>query len=195
MLTDTEVVEAFIEDSLRGRETLQANPLLKSECLRGINELISKQDGLLIKVDIHQQPIEFLVRHGTAYEDWLHDLFQRHQFITTDRSGSDRFYRYRRFQVLPGYQVNCESARQLWKSWRTLRRMTQNREKAKALMIQGGQSWTEVQSMTVSNEMLFINTPEGEVVTHMSDAVFWLSQPALATTQKKSYWKRRYGLR
>lgn len=197
MLTDKELIQTFIEDTLMGREVLLANKNFKSESLHRMNHLISKREGILIKVDVLEFPITFSVRSGSSYEDLLHEVFRELSFITADRAGSSQFYQYRRFQVLPGYKVNCETASHLWKSWRLLSRMSRHFNKAQALLIQGGYSWTEVQSMTVSNELLFINTPEGEVVAHMTDPIFWLSQPELSVNkkaEKPSHLKRRFGL-
>jgi hypothetical protein len=176
MLSDRELVTAFIAESLQGRPVLYANTTLRAESIGHCNQLISKQHGVLVKITLDKKPLEFLVRQETAYSSWLHPIFQSHQFVSTDRSTNCQFYSYRQMSVLPGYGVNCDAAKNLWKSWRTIHKLYRTLDRSQALMVQHRNSWQPVKNIAMSNEMLFIETAFGETTTHLSDKILWLEK-------------------
>ena len=176
MLSDTELMEAFLEASIRGQETLLANKQFLAESRFGVNQLTSKQAGLLIKVNVQEQPVQFWVRHDVPNREQIHALLERQQFLTTGPLSEDGFCRYQYFPVKPGYTLNRQSARALWKNWRTLYRLNENMAQAQKLLIKGGHDWEQIQKMTISNNLLFIETPTGETTSHMDDDIAWLSE-------------------
>lgn len=182
MLSDTQLIESFIEDSIRSREPLLANKALMAECRFGSNQLLGKQTGLLAKVDIREQPLQFLIRQGTPFQGLLDEALQRHQFIGTGKTNTDGFLSYEYLPVKAGYTLNRQPARALWKNWRTLYRMQENLDKAQKLMVKNGHDWEAIQKITMSNQMMFIETASGETVSHMDDAIAWLSEAQAAAT-------------
>lgn len=184
MLSKTELVEAFVEASIRGQDTLLANKQFLAENRFGTNQLIDKQAGLSIKVDVKQQPIQFWVRRDTSDYDWIQALLKQHQFFESGTQGEDGFCSYQYVAAKDGYTLNRQSARALWKNWRSLYRMHENMAKAQKLLIKGGHDWEQVKKMTVSNNLLFVETPEGETTYNMDDAIAWLSEiPKTEPTQ------------
>jgi hypothetical protein len=176
MLSDRELVTAFITESLQGRPVLYANTTLRAESIGLTNQLISKQHGLIVKITLDQKPFNFFVRQENAYSTWLHSIFQSHQLVSTDRFTNNQFYSYRQMNVLPGYGVNCDIAKNLWKSWRTIQKLYRILDRNQALMIQHKNSWQPVKNIAMSNEMLFIETALGETATHLSDKILWLEK-------------------
>ncbi|MEL6327403.1 MAG: hypothetical protein AAFQ61_10935 [Cyanobacteria bacterium J06626_23] len=176
MLSDTELIESCVEDSIRGREALLANKLRFAECRFGTNQLMSKQAGLLAKVSVKEQPPQFWVRQSTPNQALLDELLQRHQFVGSGQPDGEGFVSYEYLPVKQGYTLNRQPARALWKNWRTLYRMQENMAKAQKLLVKGGHDWEEVKKITVSNQLMFIETAEGETVSHMDDAIAWLSE-------------------
>lgn len=176
MLSETELIEAFLEASIRGQETLLANKQFLAESRFGVNQLVSKQAGLLVKVNVQKQPVQFWVRHDAPNREQIHKLLEQQQFLTTGKQNDDGFCGYQYFPVKQGYALNCQSARALWKSWRTLYRLNENMAQARKLLIKGGHDWEQIQKITISNNLLFIETPTGETTSHMDDDIAWLSE-------------------
>ncbi|MDB9527539.1 hypothetical protein PN498_16190 [Oscillatoria sp. CS-180] len=180
MLSETELVEAFIEASIHGQETLLANKQFLAESRFGTNHLMHKQTGLLAKVNVKQDPTEFWVRHDAPNYEWFQDLLQQHQFLSTGQHTDDGLSSYQHVPSKDGYTLNCQPARALWKNWRTLYRMYENMDKAQKLLIREGHDWEQIRSMTVSSNVLFIETPAGETSCSMDDAIAWLSETETA---------------
>ena len=176
MLSDIQLVQTFVEDSLRSREVLLANKALMAECRFGSNQLMGKQVGVLAKVNIKDQPLRFWVRQGTPYQALLDETLQRNQFVVGAEPDSDGFMGYGHMPTKEGYTLNQQPARALWRNWRTLYRMQENLAKAEKLLIQSGEDWEVIQKITMSNQMMFIETKSGETVSHMNDEIAWLSE-------------------
>ncbi|MGD1865713.1 MAG: hypothetical protein ACFB0D_14265 [Phormidesmis sp.] len=176
MLTNTELVKAFIESSVRQQEVLLANPSFRAESLCGINQLISKKDGVQIKVNSQESPLQFYLRHNSPHTLALRSLLNRHQFLLAESASDSRFEAYRYFSVRRGYEFNCNTGRALWKNWRAIKRLSSNASK---VLVKQGTSWAEIQQIGVSNELIFIETADKkEVVHNFSDSVLWLNKVA-----------------
>ena len=176
MLSETELLEAFVEASIRGEDVLLANKQFMAESRFGTNHLTSKQAGLLAKVNVKEQPIQFWIRNDAPNREQLDKLLKRQQFLTTGRQSGDGFWGYQYFPAKQGYNLNCKSARMLWKNWRTLYRMHENMAQAQKLLIKNGHDWEQIKKITVSNNVMFIETPTGEATSHMDDAIAWMSE-------------------
>lgn len=183
MLSDTELIEAFFETSIRGQETLLANKQFLAESRFGVNQLIGKRTGLLVKVNVQQQPLQFWVRHDAPNHEQLQEVLEQQQFIETGKQSDDGFHSYQHIPVKSGYTLNCQSARLLWKNWRTLYRMNENMAQAQKLLIREGHDWEQVKRMTVSGNVLFIETPTGETTSRLDEDIAWLSEKQTAPAQ------------
>lgn len=174
MLTNTELVEAFIESSVRQKEVLLANASFKAESLCGINQLISHKEGVQLKIDIRQGPLQFNLRRQSPHTLFLRSLLNRHQFLMAEGAEGTPFETYRYFSVKRGYQFNCTTGRALWKNWRAIKRLSSNVSK---MMVKKEGAWAEVRAIGVSNELIFIETADQkEVVHNFDDAVLWLTK-------------------
>ncbi|MEO1297141.1 MAG: hypothetical protein AAFW75_15415 [Cyanobacteria bacterium J06636_16] len=180
MLSDTELIEAFFEASIHGQETLLANKQFLAESRFGVNQLIGKRTGLLVKVNVQQQPLQFWVRHDAPNHEQLQEVLEQQQFIETGKQSDDGFHSYQHIPVKSGYTLNCQSARLLWKNWRTLYRMNENMAQAQKLLIREGHDWEQVKRMTVSGNVLFIETPTGETTSRLDEDIAWLSEKQTA---------------
>ncbi|MEO0537312.1 MAG: hypothetical protein AAF215_26080 [Cyanobacteria bacterium P01_A01_bin.123] len=184
MLSETELLEAFVEASIRGQDTLLANKQFIAESRFGINHLISKKSGLVVKVNVKEQPVQFWIRHDAPNREQLDELLKQQQFLTTGTQSDDGFCGYQYFPAKQGYDLHCQSARVLWRNWRTLYRMHENMAQAQKLLIKGGHDWEQIKKITVANNVMFIETPDGETTSHMDDAIAWLSEvPPARPTQ------------
>ncbi|MGF1524575.1 MAG: hypothetical protein ACFBSF_19805 [Leptolyngbyaceae cyanobacterium] len=180
MLSDKELIETFFESSINGRETLLANKQFLAESRFGVNQLIGKRTGLLAKVNVQQQPIQFWVRHDAPNHEQLQEVLEQQQFIATGKQSDDGFHSYQHIPVKSGYTLNCQSARLLWKNWRTLYRLNENMAQAQKLLIRDGHDWEQIKRMTVSGNVLFIETPAGETTSRLDEDIAWLSEERTA---------------
>ena len=180
MLSDIELIEAFFEASIRGQDPLLANKHFLAENRFGVNHLISNQAGLLVKVNVQEQPLKFWVRHDAPNHEQLQELLQQQQFLQMGKQTDDGFYGYQHIPVKPGYTLNRQSARALWKNWRTLHRMNENMAQAQKLLIREGHDWEQIKRLTISGNLLFIETPTRETTSRLDEGIAWLSevQPA-----------------
>ncbi|MGB7248549.1 MAG: hypothetical protein WBC73_06390 [Phormidesmis sp.] len=198
MLNDTQLVENFIEASLQGKEILLANKLLSAGSVCGTNQLISRQQGVLIKVDLQKQPMQFLVRRQVTGTQWLHKLLYQHQLISTFQGESDYFDTYRYIAINKGYQFNCNTGHALWKSWREQRHLyrgpaQQDQTKASKLLIAEDHKWAEATNITMGNGLMFVQTSNHtELVYHLKDTVLWLSAEASAPPENQSEKQHTY---
>ncbi|MGC1527480.1 MAG: hypothetical protein WA783_15650, partial [Phormidesmis sp.] len=72
--------------------------------------------------------------------------------------------------------------RALWKNWRAIKRLSKSTSK---LLVRQGTTWTSIRAISVSNELMFIETADNtEVVHSLKDSVLWLDKVAQKTTQK-----------
>jgi len=185
MLTNTELIETFIENSLRQKEVLLANPTFNAETICGVNQLISHKDGPLIKVDIRSQPKQFYLRQKSPHTLLLKQLLHRHQFLAAENGQGDTntaFDIYRYFSVQRGYQFNYDTGRALWKNWRAIKRLSESTSK---LLVRQETTWSAIRAISVSNELMFIETADNtEVVHSLKDSVLWLDKAAQETTQQ-----------
>ncbi|MEO0646626.1 MAG: hypothetical protein AAFZ17_10795, partial [Cyanobacteria bacterium J06650_10] len=166
------------------------------------------QGSILLKVSLSQELTEFHLRRDTPHKLFLQNLLSHHQFLMAHSNYSARsqtvenqntrnsntkeskiretidphFDIYRYFSVKHGYQFNCNTGRALWKNWRAIKRLSSNASK---LLIRStgqtnnGKTWTEIQSIGVSNELIFIETADHkELVHNFEDAVQWLNKVA-----------------
>lgn len=176
MLTNTELVDAFIESSVRGEEVLLSNSSFRAESLCGINQLMSHKDGIQIKVDLQKSPLQFYLRRNTPHTILLRSLLNSQQFLLSASTSDSQFATYQYFSVRRGYEFNCNTGRALWKNWRAIKRLSSNASK---VLVKQGNTWAEIQSIGVSNELIFIETAnKTEVVHNFEDSVLWLNKVA-----------------
>lgn len=183
MLTNTELVEAFIENSLRHKQVLLSNQTFSAESLCDTNQLTSHQNGILLKAKTNQRSTQFYLRKNTPHYRFLQKLLSQHQFLLAQdgqETNAPHFDIYRYFSIKHGYQFNCNTGRALWKNWRAIKRLSANTSK---LLVRSAEknkaqiAWTEVQSIGVSNELIFIETADNkELVHNFEDAILWLNK-------------------
>ncbi|MEM9089846.1 MAG: hypothetical protein AAGC93_13995 [Cyanobacteria bacterium P01_F01_bin.53] len=176
MLNNTELVEAFVEASLRQKEILLSNTSLRAECVCGVNQLISRQDGVLMKMNL-REPVQFWLRRQSTYSSWLSDLLHQHQFLMAEKSSDAHFDAYRYFSIKPGYQLNINLGRELWRSWRQLSRLSvKGTNVSKFQLHTGEENWADIRAIATSNELMFIETTDGVEIMHcLDDTLRWLS--------------------
>jgi hypothetical protein len=179
---DIKVVNAFIEDSLKGREALAVSPRLRAETISGINQLICKSEGVLANASVRVPSPQFQIRLNTTYLDYLSQALAARCFIpcdSVDRSqppANDLFIAYELFQVPPGYRLYCTTAQKLWRIWW----LDYKRETAQSVLasvfVRCRSTWYQLRDVAVSNQLIYVTTLGSEQVFHPDDLMFWLNK-------------------
>ncbi|MEL6162030.1 MAG: hypothetical protein AAFQ40_10345 [Cyanobacteria bacterium J06623_5] len=176
---NTILVETFIEASLRRREVLISNADFQATTIYGTNQLTSSHDGVLIKVNLQQQPIQFHLRRKSAHRLFLQEQLNRSQFLKTKSIQDHHFDTYCYYSVKRGYHFNCNKGHALWRTWRELKARLKTTGREHKLLIQQEQKWPVIQAIHVSNELMFIETQDsGEIIQNFSEPVLWLEKEA-----------------
>ncbi|MEL6351266.1 MAG: hypothetical protein AAFR58_05835 [Cyanobacteria bacterium J06627_28] len=177
MISNKELLEAFVQASVRRQEVLMANKLFKAETVCGMNQLISKQEGILIKVTLHPQ-VQFSVRRNSSQQLLLREALNKYQFLKSSTNEGDYFDTYAYYSITQGYEFNCNSAKTLWKNWRAIKLLSDRMVKGSKLLVKKEQTWREVQDISVSNELMFIETADNteELIHNLDDSILWLEE-------------------
>ncbi|MEL6902156.1 MAG: hypothetical protein AAFP07_14465 [Cyanobacteria bacterium J06606_4] len=171
------LVEAFIEASLRRQEVLVANADFQATSVYGTNQLANSHEGVLIKVNLQQHPLQFHLRRQSAHRLFLQEQLNRNQFLKTKSAEDPHFDTYCYHCIKRGYHFNCNKGHVLWKTWRARKTHFQDANQEARLLIQQAQKWLVIRAIHVSNELMFIET-EGnlEIVQNFSEPVLWLEK-------------------
>ena len=154
-----------------------ANKLLKAETVCGMNQLISKQEGILTKGTLHPQ-IQFSVRRNSSQEKLLCEALNKYQFLKSSTNEGNHFDTYSYYSITQGYEFNSNTAKTQWKNRRHNKELTAKKDKGTKLLIKKEQTWSEVQDISVSNELMIIETADNteELIHNFDDSVLWLEE-------------------
>jgi hypothetical protein len=179
---DIKVVNAFIEDTLKGREALAASPRLRAETISGVNQLICKTEGVLANAPVKAPNPQFQIRLNTTYLDYLSQALAARCFIphdALDRSkpeANDLFIDYELFQVPPSYKLYCTQAQKLWRIWWLSHKHRDARSMLMNAFVRCRSTWYQLREVAVSNQLIYITTLGSEQVYHPEDLLFWLNK-------------------
>ena len=183
-LSDEELIDQFVQDSLQNREVLLANANLTAQANRCPdhtiqNQLLSKGEGLVASSQLNHEYPEFIIRDQCSFWYSLNYSLARHHFIPIEQKSQKQFSSYQYVKVPQGYQMACTKAMELWRMWwKYYRRARHGSRLALNLLVRVRQTWYPIQNLEVSNGLLFIQTLVDENTLHGEDLVFWLEKDA-----------------
>lgn len=178
MLSEVELTQAFVEASLQGKEALLANHNLLAQRVFDSNQLISKTEGVILSAKLTESPTEFLMKVNSDYWVVLNQVLATHGFLSASETPSRGFYPYRHFTIPSGYQLNCDSARGLWRTWWKYRRHAAHTVLPLHLLIRMRHTWYPIRDIMCGNGLIFVQTLGSEVHVHIDDLVCWLNKVA-----------------
>lgn len=182
MLSDLELIEEFIKDSYRGRDVLLANHVLRAQQISGQNQLMSKTEGVLLKINVQETPPQFLVKTGSTHWELIAQTLANQQFICGDQSGHNGYYPFCYCRLPKGYQLNCTKSMMLWRSWWKYRQRIAKLGLSSELWIRSRETWYPIRNVICSQGFIFIQTLGSEISLHSEDLVTWLSKTAAKPT-------------
>ena len=183
-LSDEELIDQFIQESLQNREVLLANAHLTAQANYFSdhtiqNQLLSKGEGLVVSSRINHEYPEFIVRDHSSIWYSLNYALARHHFIPIQQQPQPQFSSYQYVKIPQGYQMACTKAIELWRMWwKYYRRARHGSRLALNLLVRVRQTWYPIQNLEVSNGLLFIKTLVDENTLQGEDLIFWLEKEA-----------------
>ena len=115
-LTDTELIEAFVEGFLQSQPVLLSNFNLRTEPLFDSLQLISKKEGVIATADLQGAPITMKIRQTCSGGSLLHTVMAKQDFYPLTKVGAGDIYLYRYWRAPEGYEINCTTAKELWRT-------------------------------------------------------------------------------
>jgi len=169
-LDDLTLIQRFVE----GKASLEANPNLRVESALDTTRLFTKRGAFLAAVKLAVDIRSVLVRQESQYCEVISQTLLEHDFMPTGVTEQGLMC-YEHQPVPEGYEMKHTEARSLWKAWRTKLYPPSAQSIQPKPMIHTSQGWQRVQNISISQELLFVETLAEEVMIHSSDRIVWLS--------------------
>jgi hypothetical protein len=176
MLSDSELIQKFVEDSIQNREVLLSNGTLRAQRVFGINELNSKKESRLLLARPGGALPQFYAKANSSYWACINQILASQNFLISGEINPQGFYPYNHFKVPAGYQLNCTKSTLLWRRWWRYRQKITTTVIPQELWIRTRQTWYPIKNLTCSNELVYIQTLGSEVCVHTEDLVVWLER-------------------
>ncbi|MCM1983420.1 hypothetical protein [Lyngbya confervoides] len=117
-LSDEQIIEIYIDGILRGERPLESNANLRIEPVLNSMQLLSNRDGAISTVNLKHIPTVVEARENSSYWGCIHQKLTQQGYMPFEKKADTPVYRYRYCEAPPNYQLNCTSAKSLWRiSW------------------------------------------------------------------------------
>jgi hypothetical protein len=173
MLSDSELIQQFVTDSIQGREVLLANRLLRAQQVYDQNQLLDRSGAVLLAARLHDTPIEFLARPNSDHWQNITAALASHSFLMIGGKPESRLVSFQHCKLPDGYQLFCTPAKYLWKIWWHHRRQVSNRSIQLDLLTRSRSTWYGVKDIAYGQGFIYIKTLGDEINVTMDDLVIW----------------------
>lgn len=174
MLTDKELIIEFVEYSLRKKQILLSNSALRAESVYDSNQMIAKNEGIILKMNFNGTIQEFLLKKNSCYWSLISEALVGYNFILTGKIDRFGFYSFQYDQIPQKYQVMCTKSVVLWKMWWKHRNNTRGKVIPLELLVRKRNSWYPVRDLVISQGLIYITTLGTELTIAQDDWVTWL---------------------
>lgn len=174
MLSDAELIQAFVEHSIQQKEVLLANRMLRGQQVGNRNQLLDKTIGLVLTAQPTEASLQFWLRGETPYWEMGNQILASHCFIVMGASDKNQFYPYEYCKPPQGYQMNCTKAVHLWRAWWQHRKNIINTALPLELMIRSRNTWYPIRDIVFGQGFLYIKTLGAEIDITADDMICWL---------------------
>ncbi|NEQ50147.1 MAG: hypothetical protein F6K11_08460 [Leptolyngbya sp. SIO3F4] len=166
----------LINTFLKGEDSLLANRELRIEKVRDETQLLTTQGILLAKGRLKQRLPQVVVRLQSDYWQIIHELALKASFIPQniqqERAAGEKFAQYAHLSVPAGYQVHCQEASALWKTWWINHRRLQLMD----MLLLCGNRWYPINQMMCETGTIYIKTWRGEKIFSIADTIIWIDR-------------------
>jgi hypothetical protein len=182
MLSNLELMRAFVYSSIQKQEVLLSNPFLTAQTVYQSTQVMAKTEGVIAIAELAYTPSLFLVNATSSYWEIMNEVFADYSYILTGELDRRGFYQYRYCQVPNGYEMHGTKSVLLWRAWWKYRKYALQVGIPLELMIRTRDAWYPIRDLNISDGLLYIKTLGNEIAVHADDLVTWLSK-----TQPNSY--------
>ncbi len=181
MLSNSELIQAFVQHSCNNREVLLANPELRAESVCGANQLIAKGEGVVLTTRQMSTSLQFSVKSSSHHWHTMVGALAESGFLMTGNPNPQRFYTFQYYKMPKGYQSHCAESVILWRFWWKHRKRILQAGVPTELFIRTRDTWYPIRNLFISDSVLFVQTFGSEIPFHVSDLVVWLSKKSEST--------------
>lgn len=174
MLSDLELIQAFIKNSIEGKEVLLSNPNLRAEKIYDSNQLSCKGEGLLLTFKLNDKLPVFRLKEDTSYWESINQVLVARNYLLFGKIDNKRFYQYQYVQLPKGYEGNCTKAVLLWRSWWKYRQKILKEGIPLEMLIRTRNTWYPIKNVECGHGLIYIQTLGQEIPLHGNDLVVWL---------------------
>ncbi len=178
MLSDSELIQQFVTNSIQGREVLLANRSLRAQQVYDQNQLLDRSGSILLSAHFQGTPTEFLARPSSDYWQDITASLASHGFLMFGGKPESRFVSFQYCRLPDGYQLFCTPAKYLWKVWWHHRRQVSNRSIHLDLLTRSRSTWYGVRDIVYGQGFIYIKTLGDEINVTMDDLVIWSKKVA-----------------
>lgn len=176
MLSDLEVIEFFVQQSVQHQEVLLSNPNLRAQRACNSNQLISRTEGLLVSVNLLDEVLKFSVRSSSMHWAEINQALVTHHFLLKGDLDRQGFYSYQAVKIPQGYQSNCTHAVMLWRAWWRYQQQITRAGIPLELLIRNRDTWYPIRNVECGRGLIYIQTLGNEIQLCADDLVVWLNR-------------------
>ncbi|MBT9310995.1 hypothetical protein [Leptothoe kymatousa] len=180
-MKDTLDNTTLIQKFLQGEDSLLANRELHIEKAREETQLLTNQGILLAKARLKGSNPYVVVRLQSDYWQVVHQLALQANYLPFGmdkaRFEGATFVQYDYHSVPAGYEIHCQEAAALWKTWWVNHRQLELMD----MLLLCDKRWAPVNKMVCETGTIYMKTWQGERVFAVSDTIVWLDR----NTQKR----------
>lgn len=176
MLSDLELIQAFVTQSIQRQEVLLANRQLRAQQVYHCNQLSSKAEGQLLNVQVNEEPLLFWVKYRSSCWELINQVLVSHHFMWIRDVDASGFHPYQYVQIPKGYQLHCAPAGAVWRQWwKYKQHVTPNRLSLELLVRIRG-TWYPIRGLECGHGFIYIQTLGNELQLAADDLLVWLSR-------------------
>ncbi|MGB3653888.1 MAG: hypothetical protein WBA41_22110 [Rivularia sp. (in: cyanobacteria)] len=176
MLSDIDLIREFVKLSIQKKEVLLSNSTLQGETVYKINQLTAKKEGVIATTKLERTLNPFLLKHDSTYWHLIGQVLAEYNFLLMGDIDNRGFYQYEYCQIPQGYQMHCDKAAILWRTWWKYRQRIRGKVIQLELLIRIRNTWYPIRGLSVSDGLTYIETLGSEIALGLEDTVIWLSK-------------------
>ena len=186
MLSDIELIQSFVKDSVQCKGVLLSNTALNAQKVCESNQLSARAGGILLKANLVEGQPEFSVKAGSSHWDLINQILVSHHFLLMGEIDRWGFYHYKLVKLPKGYQANCAPAVLLWRAWWKYQQRIIRSSIPLELLIRTRDTWYPIKHLECGHGLIYIRTLGSEIQLHSDDLAVWLNKvdPEKTESQK-----------
>jgi len=176
MLSNLDLMRAFVYNSIQQQEVLLSNPSLTAQTVYKSNQVMAKTEGVIASTELTNTPSIFSINATSSHWEVMNEALADYSYILTGEIDQRGFYEYRYCQIPSGYKMHGTKSVQLWRAWWKYRKYAFQLGFSLELLIRTRNVWYPIRDLTISDGLLYIKTLGNEIAVHADDLVIWLSK-------------------